>query len=78
MRHTQGRSRTLRLRELVPQALLFLGDDVACSGCTSSLEDVQPGDLFVGVVSADHDSHEQAQEAEISPRFVSYPPDSSV
>jgi UDP-N-acetylmuramoyl-L-alanyl-D-glutamate--2,6-diaminopimelate ligase len=27
------------------------------------LEEVQPGDLFVGVVSADHDSHEQAQAA---------------
>lgn len=63
MRRTQSRSRTLRLRELVPQALLFLGDDVACSGCTSNLEEVQPGDLFVGVVSADGDSHEQAQEA---------------
>jgi UDP-N-acetylmuramoyl-L-alanyl-D-glutamate--2,6-diaminopimelate ligase len=63
MRRTQSRSRTLRLRELVPQAHLFLGDDVACSGCTSKLEEVQPGDLFVGVVSADGDSHEQAQDA---------------
>jgi UDP-N-acetylmuramoyl-L-alanyl-D-glutamate--2,6-diaminopimelate ligase len=63
MRRTQSRSRTLRLRELFPQAHLFLGDDVVCSGCTSNLEEVQPGDLFVGVVSADGDSHEQAQDA---------------
>jgi UDP-N-acetylmuramoyl-L-alanyl-D-glutamate--2,6-diaminopimelate ligase len=53
----------LRLRELFPQAHLFLGDDVACSGCTSNLEEVQPGDLFVGMLSADGDSHEQAQDA---------------
>lgn len=63
MRQTQRRSRTVRLRELVPQAHLFLGDDVACSGCTSDLTQVQPGDLFVGFVSPSGDSHEQASEA---------------
>lgn len=63
MRQTQRRSRTVRLRELVPQASLVLGDDVACSGCTSDLQQVQPGDLFVGLVTPDGDSHEQAQAA---------------
>lgn len=63
MRHTQGRSRTVRLRELVPQAPLFLGDDVACSGCTSDLEQVQPGDVFVGLTTADGDTHDQVDAA---------------
>jgi UDP-N-acetylmuramoyl-L-alanyl-D-glutamate--2,6-diaminopimelate ligase len=64
MRQIQRRSRTARLKELVPQASsLFLGDDVAVSGCTTNAGQVQPGDLFVGLVSAEHDSHEQAQEA---------------
>jgi UDP-N-acetylmuramoyl-L-alanyl-D-glutamate--2,6-diaminopimelate ligase len=63
MRQTQGRSRTARLREIFPQAPLFLGDDVAISGCTSELAQAQPGDLFVGIVSPDADSHEQADKA---------------
>jgi UDP-N-acetylmuramoyl-L-alanyl-D-glutamate--2,6-diaminopimelate ligase len=63
MRQTHGRSRIVRLRELVPQAPLYLGDDVPCTGCTSVLSEVQPGDLFVGVTGPDDDSHEQASEA---------------
>ena len=63
MRHTQRPARTLRLRELVPQAQHFLGDDVACSGCTSDLQRVRPGDLFVGLITPEGDSHEQAEAA---------------
>ncbi len=62
MRQTHGRSRTMRLRELVPQALL-MGDDVSCSGCTSDLKLVQPGDLFACTTGADFDTHEQVAQA---------------
>jgi UDP-N-acetylmuramoyl-L-alanyl-D-glutamate--2,6-diaminopimelate ligase len=67
MRQIQRRSRLVRLQELVPQASSILGEDsskdILCSGCTSDPSRVRPGDLFVAIISAEHDCHEQAQTA---------------
>ncbi|WP_254509670.1 Mur ligase family protein [Anatilimnocola floriformis] len=53
---------SVSLGHLFPAARLTQGAIVAHSVCTQA-DKVQPGDLFVGVLTADGDSHEDAVEA---------------
>lgn len=53
---------SISLAHLFPAAQFTRGEIVAHSVCTSA-EKCQPGDLFVGVLHADGDSHDDAWEA---------------
>lgn len=53
---------SVSLGQLFPSARFTQGPIVAQSVCTAA-DKVQPGDLFVGVLTADGDSHDDATEA---------------
>ena len=53
---------TLPLRSLVTKGAIFSDAEVLCTGCTSELEQVRPGDLFVAT-NQQGDAHELAREA---------------
>src|SRR4051812_7520414 len=53
---------SVSLRHLFPGATFTQGDVVAHSVCTAA-EKCEPGDLFVGAMHGDHDSHDDAWEA---------------
>lgn len=57
MRKSSVCSDSLRLRDLVPQARLSLGENVVITGCTSELARVKPGDLFACILDATGDGH---------------------
>ena len=53
----------IRLRALLPDAVLFGADDIAVNGCTCDSRRVRPGDLFVALVGSVHDGHQFVAEA---------------
>jgi len=51
------------LQELLPEARIFGASDVRISSCSGNAADCQTGDLFVAIVGADRDGHDDVAEA---------------
>ncbi len=53
----------ISLRQILPQAKFLNADDVTVQSCAGRLGECQSQDLFVALVDAEHDGHEDAELA---------------
>jgi UDP-N-acetylmuramoyl-L-alanyl-D-glutamate--2,6-diaminopimelate ligase len=53
----------LRLRDILPDARFFGGDDVRVQSCCSDWRSCQPGDVYVALVGSESDGHDQVDLA---------------
>ncbi|MGI9519473.1 MAG: Mur ligase family protein, partial [Pirellulaceae bacterium] len=61
--HTPGTPTGISLRQILPQATFLNTDDVSVASCAGNLNECQSRDLFVALVGAEHDGHEDAELA---------------
>ncbi|QDU93434.1 UDP-N-acetylmuramoyl-L-alanyl-D-glutamate--2,6-diaminopimelate ligase [Lignipirellula cremea] len=60
----QTRNRAgVSLREILPEARIFGADDIRITSCSGNAQECQPGDLFVAIVDADGDGHDEVAQA---------------
>ena len=58
MQHTSTHAGAIKLRTALPRAKFFGTSDVPVASCTSDARSCRPGDLFVALVTAEGDGHD--------------------
>ncbi|MEQ8787545.1 MAG: UDP-N-acetylmuramoyl-L-alanyl-D-glutamate--2,6-diaminopimelate ligase [Pirellulaceae bacterium] len=63
MQQLLQRARGISLRDTLPQGRIYGGDDIHAMACSSDWRTCRSGDLFVALVGADSDGHDQVHTA---------------